>query len=235
MKRGVAFVMLVLIACGARAQEIPWPTPVVPQDATLSSPGEVMAVNGMPLKVYRYQTAASTEEITREFRQSIESNFVRREPTATDPRVSLAGRVGGFWITLQVASPGNGASGQSVATWSATPRFIEGVKRRVVLPPGFPADAKLLQHVDSYDDDKHSQMSIGRTPASVDAAVSRFLDRMKELGYTKQPFPPRNWASSQEYAAVFANGREELVVSMQQEPQGTAVVFNRISALERLQ
>jgi hypothetical protein len=224
------------LACAAdtRAQEVPWPSPVIPDDAKLTSPGEIMAVNGMPLKIYRYATAASLEDITRSFRESLDGNFVRREGTATDPRISLAGRSGGFWITLQLAPP-TSASGRTVATWSAAPRFIAGVKRRVVLPPGFPADAQLLQHVDSYDDDKHSQMAIGRTRAPVDAAVARLLDRMKELGYTKQPFPPRNWNGSSEYAAVFANGREELVVSMQQEPQGTAVVFNRISALERLQ
>ena len=178
-----------------------------------------------------FNTTESIEDLTRVFRESLDGNFVRREGTATDPRLSLAGRAGGFWITLQLTPP---EAGRTVATWSAAPRFIEGVKRRVVLPPGFPDDAKLLQHVDSYDDDKRSQMAIGRTLAPVDAAVARFLDRMKELGYTKQPFPSRNWNGSSEYSAVFANGREELVVSMQQEPQGTALVFNRISALERL-
>ncbi len=234
--RRVASWAALALACAAdaRAQEVPWPSPVIPDDAKLSSPGEIMAVNGMPLKIYSYATAASLEDITRSFRESLDGNFVRREGTATDPRISLAGRSGGFWITLQLAPPAS-ASGRTMATWSAAPRFIEGVKRRVVLPPGFPADAQLLQHIDSYDDDKRSQMAIGRTRAPVDAAVARLLDRMKELGYTKQPFPPRNWNGSSEYAAVFANGREELVVSMQQEPQGTAVVFNRISALERLQ
>jgi hypothetical protein len=226
----VALAMLFAIA--AHAQEFPWPSPAVPDDAVLSSPGEVMAVNGMPLKIFRYETTASHQEIARVFRASIEGNFVRREPAGTDPRVSLAGRAGGFWITLQIAPP---QAGRTVAVWSAAPRFLEGVKRRVVTPPGFPPDAQLLQHVDSYDDDKHSQMAVGHTQASVDAAVARFLDRMHELGYTKQPFPARNWASSTEYSAVFANGREEIVVSMQQEAQGTAVVFNRISALERLQ
>jgi len=229
--RVAAWALAMACAAGAHAQAIPWPTPAIPEDASLSSPGEIMAVNGMPLKIYRYDTASSVEEITRMFRASLDSNFVRRDATATDPRLSLAGRVGGFWITLQLSPPD---AGRTVATWSAAPRFIEGVKRRVVLPPGFPDDAQLLQHVDSYDDDKRSQMAIGRTQAPVDAAVARFLDRMKELGYTKQPFPPRNWNGSSEYSAVFANGREELVVSMQQEPQGTAVVFNRISALERL-
>jgi hypothetical protein len=232
--RMALFALATICAANSRAQEIPWPTPSIPDDARLSSPGEIMAVNGMPLKIYRFATTAGLDEITRSFRDGLDGNFVRREGTAADPRISLAGRVGGFWITLQLAPPQTG-SGRTVATWSAAPRFIDGVKRRVVLPPGFPADAQLLQHVDSYDDDKHSQMAIGRTRAPVDAAVARFLDRMKELGYTKQPFPPRNWIGSSEYAAVFANGREELVVSMQQQQQGTAVVFNRISALERLQ
>ena len=73
-------------------------------------------------------------------------------------------------------------------------------------------------------------------PGSRDSGLyGPFLTGMKELGYTKQPFPPKNWNGSFEYSAVFANGREELVVSIQQEPMGTAVVFNRISALERLQ
>jgi hypothetical protein len=220
------------VGSASLAQEIPWPTPAVPADAKLSSPGEVMAVNGMPLKVYRYVTAAGSDQLSRTFRAGLDGEPVRREPTAVDPRLTLAGREDGFWITLQIAPPQDGLT---IATWSAMPRFIDGARRRMVMPPGFPADAQLLEHVESYDDDKRSQMAIGRTQAPVDAAVTRFLERMKELGYTKQPFPPRNWSGSSEYSAVFANGREEIVVSMQQEPQGTAVVFNRISALERLQ
>lgn len=227
---GLALVWIVSVA--AEAQEIPWPTPAVPADAKLSSPGEIMAVNGMPLKIYRYVTSASSDQLARSFRAGIGGEMVRRDPTPTDPRVTLAGRADGFWITLQIAPPQDGLT---IATWSAMPRFIDGARRRMVMPPGFPADAQLLEHVESYDDDKRSQMAVGRTQAPVDAAVTHFLERMKELGYTKQPFPPRNWNGSSEYTAVFANGREELVVSMQQEPEGTAVVFNRISALERLE
>ena len=190
-----------------------------------------MAVNGMPLKIYRFDTAASIEDVTRVFRGvSTATSCVAKARSRIRASRSLDVRAdSGSRCNSRRPTPG-----RTIATWSAAPRFIAGVKRRVVLPPGFPADAKLLQHVDSYDDDKRSQMAIGRTQAPVDAAVARFLDRMKELGYTKQPFPPRNWNGSSEYSAVFANGREELVVSMQQEPQGTAVVFNRISALERL-
>ena len=208
-----------------------WPKPALPGDAALESPGESMAVNGMPLRIYRFETAASHEALTRAFRAGIEGELVRTGARAGDPRTTLAGRSGGFWLTLQLAPV---VDGRTIATWSAAPRFIDGAQRRVTLPPGFPSSAELLQHVDSFDDDKRSQMAIGLAQSPIDAVAADLELRMRELGFAKQPFPARNWSGDGEFAAVYSKSREELVVSLRREARGTAVVINRISALDRL-
>ncbi len=215
----------------AFAEEFAWPQPLLPAQVALESPGESMAVNGMPLKVYRFDTAATREAITRAFRAGIEGELVRAPARAGDPRTTLAGRSGGFWLTLQLAPA---QDGRTIGTWSAAPRFIEGAQRKVTLPPGFPGSAQLLQHVDSFDDDKRSQMAIGLAQAPIDAVAADLELRVRELGFAKQPFPARNWSDAGEFAAVYSKSREELVVSLRRESSGTAVVINRITALDRL-
>lgn len=223
--------MLATIASPAFAQTFTWPKPLLPQDATLESPGESMTVNGMPLKIYRYETASKPDVLTRAFRSTIEGQLVRGPARDNDPRATLAGRSGGFWITLQLAST---ESGRTIATWSAAPRFIEGAQREVVRPPGFPDEAELYQHVDSFDEDRRSQMAIGMMRAPVDAVAMNLQQRLRELGFAKQPFPARNWSDDGAFAAVYSKSREEVVVSLRPEAGGTAMVVNRISALDRL-
>lgn len=222
---------LAAMAAPAFAQEFAWPKPLLPRDATLESPGESMTVNGMPLKIYRYETASKPDVLTRTFRSTIEGELVRGPARANDPRATLAGRAGGFWLTLQLAATD---SGRTIATWSAAPRFIEGAQRDVTLPPGFPADAELYQHVDSFDDDRRSQMAVGMMRAPVDAVAANLQQRLRELGFAKQPFPARNWSDDGAFAAVYSRSREEVVVSLRPEAGGTAMVVNRISALDRL-
>ena len=229
--RALAFAALIVATRVAFTDEFAWPAPALPADAALESPGESMAVNGMPLKIYRFETAASAEALTRAFRAGIEGELVRGGARAGDPRTTIAGRSGGFWLTLQMASA---REGRTIATWSASPRFIEGAQRRVTLPPGFPDGAELLQHVDSFDDDKRSQMAIGLAHGPIDAVAADFELRVRDLGFAKQPFPARNWSGEGDYAAVWSKSREELVVSLRREGAGTAVVINRISALDRL-
>jgi len=226
MKRLLPFALLVALA--ADAGELAWPVLKIPAGAQLSSPGESIAINGMPVKIYRYETALDATTLGRDFEQGV-TEFVRRAPPGGG--VTFGGRRGDFWLTLQVAPLPNG---RTQATWSAAPRFLPGAQMKVSKPPGFPASAQLLQQVDSFDAGKSSQLAIGIDPAAVDAVAARLQDELRGLGYTKQAWPPRNWSDDGQYSAVFANGREELVVSLRPEGTGTSVVVNRISALERL-
>jgi hypothetical protein len=223
--------LLTAVTAPVSAEEFSWPKPLLPRDAALESPGESMTVNGMPLKIYRYETASKPDVLTRAFRSTIEGELVRGPVRANDPRATLAGRSGGFWLTLQL---GSAASGRTIATWSAAPRFIEGAQREITLPPGFPNEAELYQHVDSFDDDRRSQMAIGMMRAPVDAVAANLAQRLRELGFAKQPFPARNWSGDGAFAAVYSRSREEIVVSLRPEAGGTALVVNRISALDRL-
>lgn len=221
--------LVLLLPLVTRADELAWPVLKIPAGARLSSPGEAIAINGMPVKIYRFETALDANTLGREFGQGV-TQLVRRAPPGGG--VTYGGRRGDFWLTLQVAPLPNG---HSQATWSAAPRFMPGAQMKVSKPPGFPASAQLLQQVDSFDAGKSSQLAIGLDPAAVDAVAARLQDELRGLGYTKQAYPPRNWSDDGQYSAVFANGREELVVSLRPEGTGTSVVVNRISALERLE
>jgi hypothetical protein len=68
----------------------------------------------------------------------------------------------------------------------------------------------------------------------VDAAAVRLESELRARGFAKEPQPKQNWASPQEYVALFRKSREEVMVSLRQTSTGTAVVVNRISALEEM-
>lgn len=223
-------VLALLLPLAIRADDLAWPVLKIPAGAKLTSPGESIAIDGMPVKIYRYETPLNADLLGRDFEQGV-TQFVRRAP-AGSPGVTYGGRRGDFWLTLQVTPLPNG---HSQATWSAAPRFVAGAQFKPTKPPGFPPGAKVLQQVDSFDAGKSSQLAIGIDTAAVDAVAARLQDDLRGLGYTKQAYPPRNWTDDGQYSAVFANGREELVVSLRPERGGTSIVVNRISALERLQ
>jgi hypothetical protein len=224
------WLLVLLLPLAAVADGLAWPVLKVPAGAQLSSPGESMTINGMPVKIYRFESAHDAETLGRDFSRGV-TQFVRRSQPG-NAGTTFGGRRGDFWLTLQVATLPNG---HTRSTWSAAPRFVPNAQMKVSRPPGFPASAQLLQQVDSFDAGKSSQLAIGLDAAGVDSVAARFQQEMRDLGYTKQPFPPRNWSDDGQYSAVFANGREELVVSLRPERGGTSVVVNRISALERLE
>jgi hypothetical protein len=232
MRRVFATLASLTLGIPALADDLRWPAPALPNDARLESPGESMAVNGMPLKIYRYHTATKPEVLARAFGTTVSGKVVKGPATPGDPRTTLAGRSGDFWLTLQIGTAG---PGRTTATWSAAPRFVAGAQRKITLPPGFPSEAELYQHVDSFDADRRSQMAVGMMRAPIDAVAANLQQRLRELGFVKQPFPARNWSDAGDYAAVFHKSREELVVSLRPEAGGTALVINRISALDRLQ
>lgn len=226
-----------LVTCmPAQAQraptQLPWPTPVLPDDVNLSAVGEHVNINGIPARIYTFTTAQPPEKVIEHFRQQVESGFTRvaDKPVLRD-QTTLGGRVGDFWLTLQLQK----AAGRTRGTWSATPRFIPDSKQVVVRPAGFPASAKLIQQIDSLDADKRSQMAVGLDPSPVEGVAQRLEDELREQGFAKQLLPAVNWPAPDRYVAVFGKAREEIWVTLKQERAGTAVMVNRLSALEVLE
>jgi hypothetical protein len=216
---------------GQSADPLKWPEPNIAPDAQLSNVGEHMAINGVPVHIYQFNSGLDPEQVVRYFRERVERDASGApQPDAQSGRVTVGGRAGDFWLTLQVRRERGGSSG----TWSAAPRFVPNIAQPVRRPPGFPASATLVQQIDSFDRDKRSQMALGIDPAPVDGVAVRLESEMRSQGYAKQSMPRVSWPSSSEYVAVFGKGREEVVVSLLQESAGTAVIINRISALEEL-
>jgi hypothetical protein len=166
------------------------------------------------------------------FREHVERDYSRAPPSGALPgQVAIAGRIGDFWVTLQLKQQG----GQTVGTWSAIPQFMPDVRAEVRRPAGFPRSAKLIQQIDSLDADKRSQMAVGLDPSPVDGVAERLTAELVDQGFTRQATPQATWPSPNTYVAVFRKGREEIFVTLNQELAGTSVLINRISALEELQ
>jgi hypothetical protein len=219
------------LCAGQSSERLAWPEPQLGGDARLSSIGDSIAIDGVPAHIYRFATDRSPEEVVKAFRRGIGRDFTQAPASAAHPaQTTVGGRSGDFWVTLQLQREG----GRTTGTWAATPRFMADVRRTVHRPPGFPSSATLIQQVDSYDDDKRSELAVGVDAAPVDAAAVRLESELRERGFAKEPQPKQNWASPQEYVALFRKSREEVMVSLRQTPTGTAVVVNRISALEEL-
>jgi hypothetical protein len=233
MLRAAVIVALAAAAAssGQAPQALAWPQPYIATDVRLSSIGDHVNLNGIPARIYRYTTGRRPEEVVRYFRAHVDRDFSRAEPSAALPgQVAVAGRVGDFWVTLQLKQEG----GETVGTWSAIPQFMPDIREAVQQPAGFPSSAKLIQQVDSFDDDKRSQMAIGIDPSPVDGVAERLAAELHDQGFTKQATPQTTWPSPSTYVAVFRKDREEILVTLNQEPTGTSVMINRLSALEEL-
>jgi hypothetical protein len=216
---------------GQTPTPLEWPEPFIAADIRLSSVGDHININGIPARIYRYTTERRPDEVVRYFRDHVERDFGRVEPaTALPGQTAVGGRVGDFWVTLQIQEQ----MGETVGTWSAIPQFVPGIRQTVQRPAGFPSSAKLIQQVDSFDDDKRSQVVIGMDPGPVDGVAGRLEGELLDQGFVKQTTPQTNWPTPSVYAAVFRKPREELLVTLNQELTGTSVMINRISALEEL-
>ena len=219
------------VSMGQIPAALDWPEPYIATDARLSSIGDRISINGIPARIYRYTTWRNPDEVVRYFREHVQRDFSRAQPSAALPgQVAVAGRVGDFWVTLQLQQQ----RGQTVGTWSALPQFKPNIREPVQRPAGFPASAKLVQQIDSFDAGKRSQMAIGIDPGPVDGVAERLAADLTQEGFVRQHVPLATWSASGAYTAIFRKGREEVFVTLAQESAGTSVMINRISALEEL-
>jgi hypothetical protein len=222
----------VMSSVGQSAAPGAWPEPWVAPDARLSSLGDHINIDGMPARIYRFTTEAKPDEVAAYFRAHIDRDFARAPASAAlEGQTVVAGRMGDYWVTLQLQPQ----AGQSVGTWSAIPQFVPGVRQDARPPPGFPATAQLTRQIDSFDDGKRSQMAVGVDPGPVDGVALRLADALKAQGFIKQTTPQAAWPRPAVYMATFRKDREEVLVTLEQEARGTAIMINRISALEELQ
>ena len=220
------------LSVGQTSGELPWPEPHIAGDARLSSVGDHISINGIPARIYRFTSGCKPDEVVRYFHEHVERDFSRAQPSAALPgQIAVAGRVGDFWVTLQVLSKG----AQTMGTWSAIPQFRPDVHETVQRPTGFPQSARLTQQIDSYDSGRHSQMAIGLDPGPIDGVAERLTTALLEQGFVKQTDPVTNWPAPDTYVGIFRKGREEIFVTLAQESAGTSLMINRVSALEELQ
>jgi hypothetical protein len=231
--RAAAFAVAALcatVSLGQTAGDPTWPDPYIATDAHLSSIGDYISINGVPARIYRFTSGRKPDEVVRYFHEHVERDFSRAQSsTALPGQLAVAGRVGDFWVTLQVVSKG----GQTMGTWSAIPQFRPNAREAVQRPTGFPQSAQLIQQVDSYDAGRRSQMAIGLDPGPVDGVAERLTTELLEQGFVKQTTPMTN--SPGTYVGLFRKGREEIFVTLAQESAGTSLMINRIGALEELQ
>ncbi len=224
-----AVLICVLLGCLAtEAMARDWPTPRVPDDASLALIGDSMQVNGMPVRVYQFATRRDYDEVIRVFTKSVEGEPRRLKIPGPAARVAVGGRSGHFWLTIQLSTAG----GMTVGTWSATPQFEGGAQRALARLPGFPDAARVLHQVESYDDGRRSQLVVGLDQAGINAVAQTVEAELRAAGYAKQPFVGRSWTGSSLYAATFSRAREELMVTLREERVGTSIIMNRLTALE---
>jgi hypothetical protein len=226
----IALMLMAVSTSSHCAATIAWPEPLLPSNVALQSVGEHLSINGMPVRIFEFSSSRAADELVAGFRTSIQRDYTRRAGSNSGEYL-VAGRSGDFWLTLQVkAVPGGGVRG----TWSASPRFVENAQHEVAKPPGFPPEATLIQQIDSFDVDKNSQLAVGSEEASIRGVADRLESTLRASGFHKEVWPAHNWTGEDRYAAVFTRSREQVVVTLARQGAGTAIVINRITALETL-
>lgn len=186
----------------AAAMAATWPVVDHPPDARVERVGDQVRLNGVPMRIMRALTPASTDAVVAHYRQALGA------PTAHsrigDTQV-LAQERGDFFITITVSPQADGASEALV---SIAERLAAG--EAASRPLGFvlPAGSELLSDMESIDGQIASRQLVLMNTHNLRANLARFSASLAERGLLPDGAPlPRSADSDRALVQGFAGPR----------------------------
>jgi hypothetical protein len=225
------FAALYLLSLGANGQINSWPAPYAPAGAQIEDVGDVLVVNGMPMKIVRWRSALTTADILKDFQNTLKKSTLNVSRSANGI-VIATGAVGQFLTSIELQQTGSIVQGR----WSVSQiaRF-DAAKARSRKHGAVPDTSKIVHQVESYDHGKRSHLLVGTDTAPISQVALHIEAKMNELGFKKNTYVKTSWPAVDRYIAVFEAGREEIRVTLSVSDKLTWLVFNSVSAMEVLQ
>lgn len=207
--------------------ETPWPVLDAPPRGKVEVVAEDLRLDGVPTQIRRFQTSVGPEEVLAFYRTLWRSGKAEKavESSAGDWQV-IARKHGEYWLSVQVKALGGapGAEGYLAAALA----FPAATRAEAEPPLPLPPQSQVLRELVSRDPGKISRMTVATNALSIDANVNWIEERLRREGFrrdTHVKLPDRGSG----YAAVFAHGADEIVLTIERRAEGTAIVMNRIT------
>jgi hypothetical protein len=236
----VVGVALALFGGCARAESV-WPKVALPQDANTYSIGEQITVNGLPMRMQGFVSAAKPAQVAQWFRQSLGKPLVENTLAS---KLILGRAQGEHYISIQLEPIGRGTRGlvavshlnagyeNRAATQAASERLLSRL----------PSGSRLISQMASNDGGKLATYVLVSNTYNEDLNRDRVASMLREDGLTLEREAVVGDQAGRQQPGVKANGRtlffkgagkEAMAVISRDEAGQTMVVLNTITFMER--
>lgn len=247
MKRQIShgLAVLILALCARFAQAQTWPIVPVPEGSRVSTLGQSMRVNGMPMRITDFETDKSVDQTTQWFKAKLGSPLM--DNTSGQKRI-LGRAQDGYYITIQLHDADPSAYGTSrtqglisVSNLVQTLREKEDTQRQKQrLEKNFPEGTRLLSVTQSDDEDKTALHMMATNNRSLLENVKYLSRTLASQGYQLETSSastkanPMPQAETAREALFFRAPGKEASVLIAYDKQGqTAIVLNIQSQPEK--
>lgn len=229
-----------LFIAGAAAAALPWPSVDIPKDAVAYGIGDLITVNGIPLRIQGFFVKTTQDATANWFRKRLGQPIMENKIG----RALVLGRAEGqHYITVTLSTGLNGTTGTvSVANLRAAYNNRDARKTSTQyllsrLPPG----SELVTEMLSTDGSKQSRYYVLSNTYHEDVNRDRVIDLMRADGLVLRSHAIASAATSRREATQLSNGmvfifsgdRKEAIAVIGRNDEGRTVVqVNVVSELE---
>lgn len=215
-----------------------WPQIPLPKNATLFSVGEKLVLNGMPMHLSGFTSAASADQMAEWFRQALGQPLVENRIGKT---LVLGKASGEYYLTVQLETAGGSTRGVAAVTHlkGAHDRRQETGAMADRWLQRLPSGSRIVSQLSSDDRGRHSQHLIIINEQSEQANAERLTDLLKADGLALEresrvidaPHSPERDRLGDGRALFYKGTVSEGMATVARNPQGqTVVVVNTISS-----
>ena len=221
----------IVTAGGALADSTePWPEIALPPKAKVEWVSDSMRVNGIPMRVMRFDSSVSRAEIIEYYRAQWTRGYEMKPSVEQIGDSTVIGQAHGpYFMTVKVHDGPNGSSSGLIAASQSLGNKIERDAGDLPLMPG----ARVLQVVESNDPGKRSREVVAVNPAGISSAQSFYEAAFHNAGWHQvqqsngDPAKPGRPG----YFAVYQRDGSEVQLAIVERPEvrGSVLVANAVT------
>jgi len=220
-----------LVAGAARAQTSePWPTVPLPPHAKVEWVADRMKVNGIPMRLMRFESTARRSEIVAYYTAHWSGAYPTKPSVRPLAEATLVGQAHGpYYMTVKVVDRPHDASGGFISVSQVLGNRVERSAGGLPLMPG----AKVVSVVESSDPGKQSRDLVIVQDAAPDPASSYYQVALENAGWHRVQNTPTDSAHPRQAGslAVFQRDQSELSISVVQVDgqRGSTLIANLVT------
>ena len=235
-RRSLGLLALALVGQQAVAQSsfthgsTTWPEIPAPPKAKVEWVSDDMRVNGIPMRVQRFDSAVSKEEIVAYYVAHWKTSQVPAKPGQTvaavtphGPDTLVARTTGPFYSLVKVRSAGSGSEG-TISTSQVL--GVEPSLNTSGVPA--PSSAKAVNVVEAIDNGKRNKQVLFVSDDSIDSVANYYAHSLKNAGWTlvQEQKAPATAKSSPAIVRMFSRKDQQLDIAVGVDTERRVTLIN---------